>query len=669
MSFYNKCILVTPIAILACFAFVFPVFARVSNDPFMRQWSYEDTGVYRAWDFTTGSRGVVVAVIDDGFDSLHPDLAGNLWINRNEIPGNGLDDDKNGYADDVYGWNFVDNTNDPRPDPSGLSETELDEGIIHHGTVVAGIIGAVGNNELDGVGINWNVQLMNLKAVGNQGSGALEPLREAIYYAVDNGANIINISMVGGEDVGFSDALEYAYNHDVLVISAAGNARSDLNITPFYPVCSDAGKPQEETLGVTAIGEDHHLASFSNAGSMCVDITAPGVDIASTVRFSPTNNLNERYKDGWDGTSFATPFVSGASALIKSIQPSWTPTQIYTALLSTTHHTPGQDETVYANLFGAGLLQIDKAVEYAFTRGGSVQPETNSSSTTSSPIFLVVDTEKGTVESRDGSNVLVESPQKISALKGADDVVAFREGSEWHYTVTKKNDTNSRNISIYNGQWNGLSSWNVSSVVPLDITVGDITGDSKMEIVAAPKGDSSVLFTVFNLSGSVLSTRSSIGLHNGASVDVSLNSKTQKKDIIVVYREGQTTFLERISGSMASLMKKVISEFKSSVSVSVGDIDGNKEDEYIIMAGTGDLPRTDWYKSDGTLLRRVLVYDSPDRGGIRGYIFDAQKDGTQKLLIIPRFMGTTARVFASTGSLLYDWTYNSLNNLLFVPLK
>lgn len=351
----------------------FLVCAKISNDPFAEQWAYKDIGVYDAWDITVGSPEVVVAVIDNGIDTFHPDLEANMWKNMDEISGNNIDDDQNGYKDDVWGWNFVDNNNDPRPNVDGINnDSGADMEVVSHGTAVAGLIGAVGNNNLDGVGLNWKAKIMNLKIVGNNGSGNGLTLATAIVYAVDNGAHVINISAVGNSGVfdivALKQAINYAYEKGVVVVAAAGNSMQSLNNNQLYPICADEGEAVEKVLGVTAINEAHRLAIFSNTGSSCVDITAPGVHVSSTVRFSPTNGLTERYNDNWNGTSFSTSIVSGAAALVKSLQPSWGAKEIYEALLKSTHHTLNQDEEGYADLFGAGLLQVNKAIEYARER-------------------------------------------------------------------------------------------------------------------------------------------------------------------------------------------------------------------------------------------------------------------------------------------------------------
>jgi|GEM_PF-1116728 len=362
------------------------VFALVPNDPHAVQWSYEDTGVYEAWDVTTGDSSVVVAVIDSGFDTFHPDLKDNAWKNIHEIPKNGIDDDQNGYIDDVWGWNFVPTdidedgefseeelkgNNNPRPEvQKDVVLSEMEGGALHHGTLVAGIIGAKGNNKIAGAGINWDVSLMNLRALDDYGMGDNEIIDRAIRYAVDNGADIINLSLVGSFTTEESiDAIKYAYEKGVVVVAAAGNYAINMNVFPQYPVCADTPLEGEEKetfiLGVSAMDEEHYLALFSNGGSDCIDLTAPGVAISSTLRFHPAYGLDEHYGGPWNGTSFAAPFVSGAAALIKSLQPEWGPDEIYAAILDNVHKTPPDDEEVYANLYGSGLLQIDKAVKFA----------------------------------------------------------------------------------------------------------------------------------------------------------------------------------------------------------------------------------------------------------------------------------------------------------------
>jgi subtilisin family serine protease len=175
-----------------------------------------DIDAVEAWNISTGSSDVVVAVIDTGIDYTHPDLVNNMWINEDEISGNGIDDDSNGYVDDVYGYDFVNDDGDPFDDSN-------------HGTHVAGTIGATGNNGLGVVGVNHQVALMGIKFLGANGSGSTSAAIEGIVYAADNGALIHNNSWGGG---GFSEslraAIEYAHQKDVLFLAAAGIERCSL---------------------------------------------------------------------------------------------------------------------------------------------------------------------------------------------------------------------------------------------------------------------------------------------------------------------------------------------------------------------------------------------------------------------------------------------------------
>lgn len=348
------------------------------RDPYLLQDAYEVTGVYAAWQQTTGSKDVVVAIIDNGFDHYHPDLVQNVWSNADEIAGNGIDDDANGYIDDMVGWNFVpadtngDGTidsieergnNNPRPTIDGEDGDPL---VTTHATAVAGIIGATGYNGLLGAGINWRVSLMNLKVVGNSGNGTIAYVPAAIRYAVDNGADVISMSVVGYVDdpTGIIDAVQYAYEHDVVLVAAAGNNRLNLNLNPRYPVCSDASTTTSQIIGVSAIAPDRAFARFSNYGSTCVDITAPGIGVSSTAQYLGAHRdaVDPWYIGELQGTSFSTPMVAATAALIRSQYRDMSAADVIRSILTSTSKTPPADEVLYTNLFGAGLLRVDQAL-------------------------------------------------------------------------------------------------------------------------------------------------------------------------------------------------------------------------------------------------------------------------------------------------------------------
>ncbi|HTG45742.1 MAG TPA: S8 family peptidase, partial [Verrucomicrobiae bacterium] len=184
-----------------------------------------DIHATEAWRFTTGKKSVLVAVIDTGIDYLHEDLRENIWINPGEIPFNGVDDDGNGYIDDYYGYDFVSNDSDPYDDNE-------------HGTHVAGIIGAQGNNGLGTVGVCWDVSLMALKAFDDQGNGTVADAIAAIEYAVRNGARVVNASWgLDEKSRALEEAVQSASNAGVLFVAAAGNNRSD---DPSYPASFDS---------------------------------------------------------------------------------------------------------------------------------------------------------------------------------------------------------------------------------------------------------------------------------------------------------------------------------------------------------------------------------------------------------------------------------------------
>jgi len=316
----------------------------IPNDAFFsdHQWSFHNTGqtggtpgadidAPGAWDISTGSDSVVVAVIDTGVLYNHSDLSANIWNNTDEIPGNGIDDDGNGYIDDVRGWNFVNNTSDPIDDN-------------HHGTHVSGTIGAVGNNAIGVAGVNWHVKIMPLKAFDSAGFGDTSDAITAIEYANANGASVISNSWGGGSySQGLKDAIDAS---PAVVVCAAGNNANNDDINPVYP----ASYNSTNIISVAATDHNDIRALFSNFGLSSVDLAAPGTNIWST------------YLDGtyalMSGTSMATPHVSGVVALVKSVNPSLTAVQIKNIILSTVD----SKDSLNGKVASGGRLNAYKAV-------------------------------------------------------------------------------------------------------------------------------------------------------------------------------------------------------------------------------------------------------------------------------------------------------------------
>jgi subtilisin family serine protease/DNA-binding beta-propeller fold protein YncE len=277
-----------------------------------------DIGAEAAWSVSTGSRSVLVGVIDSGIDITHPDLAANIWTNPGEVPGNGQDDDGNGFVDDVHGWDFADGDNDPADD-------------FGHGTHVAGTIGAVGDNGLGVTGVAWQVSLVPLKFLNSAGSGSTADAIEAIEYAVAIGADILNNSWGSYNDEpsqALLDAIREALAADAVFVAAAGNSGTNNDVTPFYPASYDL----PNLISVAATDQFDLKAVFSNYGIGSVDLGAPGVDIVSTLPGGGYGFLS--------GTSMAAPFVSGAAVLIRSLAPEIPAAQVRQKLLDLAVYVP-----------------------------------------------------------------------------------------------------------------------------------------------------------------------------------------------------------------------------------------------------------------------------------------------------------------------------------------
>lgn len=267
---------------------------------YAEQWALGKIHAAQAWDTCRGSSEVIVAVIDTGVDYNHPDLRGNLWTNEAERDGlPGVDDDDNGYVDDIRGYNFVSSNNDPIDDHG-------------HGTHCAGLIAAVGDNGTDIAGVCWVARIMPVKILTAAGDGSAADAVPAIYYAVANGADIISGSW-GGADVSSAlrDAVAYAYDQGVIIVAAAGNAGSD---TPFYP----AAYP--EVISVAATESNDRRWYLSDYGDW-VDIAAPGREIVSLLATLPGKAARVGDKSVMSGTSMAAPHVSGTCALLLAANP------------------------------------------------------------------------------------------------------------------------------------------------------------------------------------------------------------------------------------------------------------------------------------------------------------------------------------------------------------
>jgi subtilisin family serine protease len=321
-----------------------------------------DIDAPEAWNIETGGSEVIIAVIDTGVAYTHEDLSANMWSNPNEVPGNGIDDDGNGYIDDSKGWDFSTceqfNSNfdciKMKPEDNDPYD---DNG---HGTHCSGTIGAVGNNGTGVAGVNWNTKIMPLKFLNPDGYGSYSDAVSAILYGIEMGAAVMSNSWGGGEySQALKDVVQAADNAGILFIAAAGNNTRNNDFTPLYPASYDV----PNIISVAATDSFDNLASFSNIGVNTVDLAAPGVSIFSTLPPYAylSSSCNDNNGDGYgycSGTSMATPHVAGVAGLILSHYPDLTVSEVKRRILFTSDPVP----SLSGKVLTGGRLNAYRAV-------------------------------------------------------------------------------------------------------------------------------------------------------------------------------------------------------------------------------------------------------------------------------------------------------------------
>lgn len=336
----------------------------IPNDQYyFRQWGLKNDGTFslspstsgadidmeNAWGIEQGDSNIVVGVIDSGTKLDHPDFAGRIWTNYNEIVNNGIDDDNNGFIDDVKGWDFAYSDNNPIDD-------------YGHGTNVAGIIGVNGNNSIGLSGVDWNCKLMILKGLDSGNFGSYSWWADAIYYAVDNGANVINMSVGGtGTSITLQNAVDYAISNNVVIVACMMNTNSNVF---YYP----AGFPGVIAVGSTNSDDTRSNPFFwsstsgSNYGSH-ISVVAPGNYIYGLDYQSNTN-----YASYWGGTSQATPLVAGLASLLLAQNPGRTPAQIKSIIETTSEDQVGnlnEDGPGWDQYYGYGRINAFNALSFS----------------------------------------------------------------------------------------------------------------------------------------------------------------------------------------------------------------------------------------------------------------------------------------------------------------
>ncbi|NTU98941.1 S8 family serine peptidase [Candidatus Falkowbacteria bacterium] len=587
-----------------------------------KQWYLQKIKAPAAWDVEQGSRSITIAVIDSGVDINHQDLKNNIWVNTDEIPNNGKDDDNNGFIDDVNGWDFVNKTADPRPKfQAGFT------GEVLHGTVVAGIAAAEGNNAAGVTGVAWRSRIMPLKILNDKGEGTAGNVIRAIDYAIMNGANIINLSFVGfGYSQGMDEAIRRAYEAGVVVVAAAGNEADNrtsdvnLNAKPLYPVCLDGRPGENRVIGVAATDAMDQKTYFSGYGSNCVDITAPGVSIFSTSVASPSNTLNneplDKLYDGyWSGTSVATPQVSGALALIFSANPSFNRKQAIFNLLNNTENIDRLNPDYFGQL-GHGRLNLTWSVTAA-------------------------------------KNVLLNEQRAIitTLINGATST-----------TIKIMEPEGKKVLNEFKVENTGKSGVNIATA--------DVDGDSAEEIIVAPTAGSKPLIRIFDQKGKMKSQFMAFvsSFRGGVNVAVGDVNSDGTPEIIAAAGPGDSPQVRifkngsKLEGQFMAYDKK----YRGGVLVSVADVDGgnvNRKDEIITAPTSGGAPEVKVFSNKGVKLSSFMAYDKKFDKGVSLAAADVNHDGLAEVVTGARTGGAPhVRVFNSRGSMLSSFYAYSQDN-------
>lgn len=544
---------------------------------FSDQWYLKRIKAPEGWSVKTDSPQVVVAVIDSGVYIQHPDLRQNLWTNAREIEGNKKDDDGNGLVDDRNGWDFVNNVSDPGPKfKKGFTES----GILH-GTIIAGIIGASGNNAQGISGVTWRTKIMSLKVLDDAGNGETSRVVKAIDYAVANGANIINLSFVGyASSEAMKESIERAVAAGVVVIAPAGNEQSgghgtNVNTKPIYPACYKNSRNERLVIGVAATDGIDQKAEFSGYGSNCVSLAAPGMSFFSTSVYAPNQTwqgkpFNSYYDGYWSGTSVAVPLVSGALALVQSANPLLSTKESVDILLNSTDDINALNPA-YRGQLGKGRLNLVAALVQA-----RVPLQSKTASVALAP----------------GSQI--EPFVEITDLKG---------------------EVGSRFLAYDRGFRGGVN-----------LIAADIDGDKQDEIITAPTSNLESDIKIFNSQGKFIhhflaypaSYRGGVNL---ASIDLNNDGKYE---IITAPAFGANADI-KIFSSDGKLLRSFLAYPRSSKSgavVTAGNVMGGAEPEIVVGTGKGGIPEVRIFSTTGKLLQSFIAGDRNLTGGLRLSLLD-----------------------------------------------
>lgn len=587
---------------------VFVVHAEAAKDPFITELWYLNA-IHNPTEISFGKESVV-AVLDAGFDMAHEDLVGQYWVNTGEIANDHKDNDHNGYEDDVQGWDFIENDPDPTPD---ISDPRADDTIVSHGTLLAGMISASAKNGKGMSGIAPNTKIMPLRILDSKGKGTTAQVRDAITYAVKNGADVINLSLISTKpDDSLQQVIGWAVDQGVVVVAAVGNSRLDLDRDPTFPACFDTRIGKNSVIGVAALDTNGKKAAFSNSGSNCVDISAPGVNVFGAVYHNDSNFLySTSYGSPFEGTSVAAPMVSAAAARLRSAFPLLTPSQIRLSLMLSAD--PIADATPEERrALGAGSLNIERALQTAAVFAGSA------------------------------SNGVV---QNVNQHPSGSLIVAQGKGSE---PIVKRVSSNGKELAsflAYDKKFRG----------GVRVAAGDVNGDGVEEIITAAGVGGGPHVRVFDLMGKLQSQFFAFDVSDRRGMHVTTGDMNHDgtDEILVTQDQGGNgqvrifTMRGEMIGSFYPFGRTTFPVF-----VTVGNFDDDAESE--ITASLGGKDKT----------HRIKIFDANGRY-IRDFsAFTFSKTGLRVATMRSHHQKLDQIIVSSeTGSLPWVGVFDVLGNL------
>lgn len=634
---FKKYLIYFPALFLVCFFPFQEIFALVPNDPgYPFQWYLEKIGAESAWDKTAGSKDVVIAFLDSGVDLDHLDLQKNIWVNMDEIGGDGIDNDNNGYIDDIHGWDFVNNDNDPNPafepvclDNYGQVKEECYLS-INHGTIIAGVASALGNNNLGIAGVSWNSKIMSLRVLNGNGYGDSAGVSKAINYAIANGADIINLSLVGDENSpDLEKIIQLAYDKGIILVAAAGNDKNggkNMSKYPQYPICYSGKNGENIIIGVAGTDENDKRAEFSNYGS-CVDIVAPSVNFYSTSVFNPAYKGFEAYYSGlWSGTSLATPLVSGLAALIKTLKPALSNKAITETIIN------NADSVSEQYFYSLGRINIAKSLSAGMNNSSSAN------------FFILAVGEKDfssqiRIFRNDGIFVKSFLAFREDFKNGVNIASGDVDGDGMEEIVVAKSKGGDSKVRIYDffgNLENEFFAFGINFYGGVNLAIGDVDGNGIDDIITGAGNGGGPQVRIFNNNGRLLSQFFAYlkffrGGVNVAAGDIDGNGISEI--ITGAGKEGRAQV--RIFDKDGNAKEQFVAypeNFFGGINVSAGDINGDGKDEIITAPLSKGGPHIKIFNKFGKLVSHFFAYENDFHGGVNIAVADTNNDGMAEII-------------------------------------